>query len=181
MIWFTADFHLAHSNIIKYCNRPFNTAEEMDATLLDNLGNKVQPGDILYYLGDLSFRAEAARLFFDRLEGVTIHFITGNHDSKAVITLAKKHCSNVSYLMDVEIDDQAITLCHYAMRVWNKSHINAWQLYGHSHGTLPSIGKQHDVGVDANDFYHVSFDDIKRIIVDKPDNLDRLTPENMNR
>jgi len=178
MIWFTADLHLVHANIIKYCDRPFTSAEEMDSILLDNLASKVKPGDLLYYLGDLSFKAEAASLFFERMKGVTIHFIIGNHDSKAVISLAKKHCSDVTPLKDIEIDGQAITLCHYAMRVWNASHFNAWQLYGHSHGTIPPVGKQHDVGVDANDFFPVSFDDIAKLMIGKPDNFNYIPPEN---
>ncbi|HME52611.1 MAG TPA: phosphoesterase [Candidatus Lokiarchaeia archaeon] len=181
MIWFTADFHLTHANIIKYCKRPFISVEEMDSTLLDNLASQVKPGDQLYYLGDLSFKADAANVFFELMKGVNIHFITGNHDSKAVISLARRHCASVTSLQDIEIDGQAITLCHYAMRVWNGSHFNAWQLYGHSHGTLPSVGKQHDVGVDANDFFPVALDGIKRIMEDKPDNFDRLAPENINR
>jgi hypothetical protein len=28
-------------------------------------------------------------------------------------------------------------LCHYAMRVWNRSHHGAWHLYGHSQGESP--------------------------------------------
>ena len=31
---------------------------------------------------------------------------------------------------------QGIVLCHYAMRVWNKSHHGNFMLYGHSHGSL---------------------------------------------
>jgi hypothetical protein len=33
---------------------------------------------------------------------------------------------------------QPIVLCHYAMRVWNRSHHGAWHLYGHSRGNLPA-------------------------------------------
>jgi calcineurin-like phosphoesterase family protein len=29
-IWFTADFHLNHSNILRHCNRPFPNVEEMN-------------------------------------------------------------------------------------------------------------------------------------------------------
>ena len=38
-IWFTADFHFGHSNIIRYCNRPFQSVEEMDQTILDRLND----------------------------------------------------------------------------------------------------------------------------------------------
>ncbi len=36
-IWFTADFHLGHKNIIRYCNRPFETVEEMNQAILERL------------------------------------------------------------------------------------------------------------------------------------------------
>ena len=32
---------------------------------------------------------------------------------------------------------QLVVLCHYAMRVWDRSHYGSWHLYGHSHGNLP--------------------------------------------
>ena len=50
--WFTSDFHLGHRNIIRYCNRPFQSTGEMDAAILDNLNSRVQQNDILYFLGD---------------------------------------------------------------------------------------------------------------------------------
>jgi hypothetical protein len=33
-IWFTADTHLGHKNIIRHCARPFGSIEEMDASLI---------------------------------------------------------------------------------------------------------------------------------------------------
>ena len=51
-IWFTADFHLGHKNIIRYCNRPFQTVEEMNQEILERLNSRVKPTDILYFLGD---------------------------------------------------------------------------------------------------------------------------------
>ena len=53
-IWFTADFHLGHKNIIRYCNRPFDTVEEMNRTIIERLNSLVKTNDILYFLGGTS-------------------------------------------------------------------------------------------------------------------------------
>jgi calcineurin-like phosphoesterase family protein len=52
----------------------------------------------------------------------------------------------------------------------SNTHYNSWQLYGHSHGKLPPIGKQWDIGVDNNDFSPVSFNEIREIMQNRPDN-----------
>ena len=161
MNWFTADFHLSHKNIIKYCDRPFKNVDEMNAIILDNLLKNVDQGDILYFLGDLTFDKKIAQDFFNVLKDIEIHFIVGNHDSSQVVKIAQKRCASVSQIKNVIIEEQSITLCHYAMRVWNKSHYNSWQLYGHSHANLNGIGKQFDVGVDSNNFLPVPFEKLK--------------------
>ena len=56
------------------------------------------------------------------------------------------------------------------MRVWARSHYNSIHLYGHSHGRLDGIGKSMDIGVDTNNFYPYSLDDILKIMKTKPDN-----------
>ena len=58
MNYFTSDLHLGHRNIIRLCNRPFATIEEMDETLIRNWNAKVTNGDTVYILGDLLFRNE---------------------------------------------------------------------------------------------------------------------------
>ena len=167
--WFTADFHLSHKNIIKYAHRPFNDVHEMDETLIQNLKLALKNNDVLYYLGDLTFKEELAQRFFNEFQGIEIHYIIGNHDRPSIIDLARQNCASVSNLKDIRIENQPITLCHYAMRVWNKSHFNAWQLYAHSHGSLQPIGKQYDVGVDNNGFKPVNFSELM-VIMEKLDN-----------
>jgi calcineurin-like phosphoesterase family protein len=45
--WFTADFHLGHVNIIRYCSRPFPTVEEMDQAIVERLNASVKRNDVL--------------------------------------------------------------------------------------------------------------------------------------
>jgi len=181
MIWFTADFHLSHRNIIKYCNRPFRDVEDMDNIIIKNMISKIKSGDTLYFLGDLTFKVDLARKFFESFKNVKIYFLIGNHDSTKVIKLAEEYCESVSHLKNIQINNQSITLCHYAMRVWNKSHFNSWQLYGHSHGTLTPIGKQYDVGIDTNKFYPISFDELVDVMEQKQNNFNYIPPEKRNR
>jgi calcineurin-like phosphoesterase family protein len=56
-IWFTADTHFGHSNIIKHCSRPFADADEMDAALITTWNAVIQPKDIVWHLGDFAFRS----------------------------------------------------------------------------------------------------------------------------
>lgn len=49
MIYYTADQHFGHSNIIRFCDRPFATAEEMDEALINNWNEFVSDNDIVYH------------------------------------------------------------------------------------------------------------------------------------
>lgn len=146
----------------------------MDDTLIINLKESLVQGDVLYFLGDLTFKEKSAQEFFKTFSDLEIHYIIGNHDSLKVINIARKNCVSVSRLLDIKIENQPITLCHFAMRVWNKSHFNSWQLFGHSHGSLTPIGKQHDVGVDVNGYFPISFDFLKQIMETRPDNFNLI-------
>jgi calcineurin-like phosphoesterase family protein len=43
--WFTSDFHFGHFNIIRYCNRPFTSTEEMDTCIVDRMNQCVKSND----------------------------------------------------------------------------------------------------------------------------------------
>lgn len=114
MNYFTSDLHLGHRNIIRLCNRPFATIEEMDETLIRNWNAKVTNGDTVYILGDLLFRNEKpAEEYLKQLKGKK-HLIIGNHDRDWV-----KKCNledffeSVNNLHFISDGKRQMTLCHY--------------------------------------------------------------------
>ena len=54
---------------------------------------------------------------------------------------------------------------------------NGWHTYAHVHGHLSGIGKTHDVGVDNNNFYPISFTELKEKMKEKPNNINYIRPE----
>lgn len=157
-IWFSSDLHLGHRNIIQYSNRGFDTVEAMDETLINNWNARVAKRDVIWFLGDLTLGgAEVAEAYLQRLNGV-IHLIWGNHDRPPVRQLSRWASSQ--YAADINVGGYGITLCHYAMRVWNRSHFGTLMLYGHSHNTLQGNRQSLDVGVDAWNFRPVSLPEI---------------------
>lgn len=145
-VWFTSDLHFGHANIIGYCARPFSSVEEMDAALVANWNSVVRADDEVWHLGDFATRsAESAATYRRRLNGA-IHLIWGNHDSDQV-RRSSLWASSQPYA-EITVDSTRLVLCHYAMRVWHRSHRGALHLYGHSHGMLPGDRQSVDVGVD---------------------------------
>lgn len=167
--WFTSDNHFGHANIIKFCNRPFKNAGEMDQVMIDNWNSRVMPDDIIYNLGD--FCMGDPYPYLKRLNG-EIRFIKGGHDKH--FRKDYKNVTQIKELETVNLNGNIIVLCHYALRVWDRSHFNSWQLHGHSHGRLPSQGKQYDVGVDGNEFKPLSLDEIIVIMREKPNNINYI-------
>lgn len=79
MIWFTSDPHIYHTNVIKYCNRPYSSVEEMNEALVNNWNSIVMPEDTVYCLGDFSMAARPVETFSPRLMGKK-YLVPGNHD-----------------------------------------------------------------------------------------------------
>jgi calcineurin-like phosphoesterase family protein len=173
--WFTSDWHLSHKKA--YELRSLSSKEHMDSLILDNFFEVVRGGDQVYFLGDLTYIRQAAIDFFKRKQkNIHFHFILGNHDKKIIQkTLLEKYCAWYGWLKDIKIDNQKITLCHYMMNSWNCSHWNAWHLFGHHHSREQanySQGKTLGVAVDLNNYYPLSFDQIKDFMNNRPNNWD---------
>jgi calcineurin-like phosphoesterase family protein len=167
MYFFTGDEHYWHKNIITYCNRPFSSVEEMNERMIYNSNSAVKEGDIVIHAGDFALCSEEeAGKIIKRLNGRHV-FLNGDHDR----WMGKKRSWDIRYY---KMENESIIVCHYCMRTWFKSHYNSWHLYAHSHGTLPSIGKSHDIGVDNNSFLPLSFPKIVELMKSKPNNPNYL-------
>ena len=160
-VFFTSDTHFSHENIIKYCNRPFSSVEEMNETIITNWNNVITPNDTVFHLGDFGFGSTGnlAEIKY-RLNG-NIEFVCGSHDKNA-----KKLFFPYRLMLEIKIEDHPIVLCHYAMRTWKASYHGSWHLFGHSHGRLAVDNHTlaYDVGVDSNYYTPVSMDKIVDIM-----------------
>lgn len=157
MFYFTADEHYGHAKIMGYCNRPFKDVEEMDSALIANHNRVVFPWDVTIHAGDFCWarKAEQAQKYIRQLNGSHI-FLKGSHDSWLP--------ASAKFMWHKVIEGQFVVVCHYAMRTWEGAHHGSWQLYGHSHCTLPPIGKQMDVGVDGHNFTPWSWTEICQVL-----------------
>ena len=171
-VWFTSDLHFWHKNICKYCNRPFETMEEMNQALINNWNSVVKEDDTVFVLGDMGFCG------YDKLEPLMSqlngkkYLIQGNHDSdKIVFRLYEANIIEGYYKMhevtiigDEECPEQQLTLCHFPMIDWPNKERGAWMVHGHQHQLpeTPSCSVMHwDVGVDKNNLKPVSFEQLK--------------------
>ena len=169
MIYITSDTHFGHLLSAKL--RGFSSLEEMDKYIIDRWNKTVGRKDEVYHLGDFAFgNHEVVRKYRNKLNG-KIHLVMGNHCHQNRIHNIKGLFSSISDIKVIKYKKQKFILCHYAMRVWASSHYNSCQLFGHSHGKLPPIGKQYDVGMDNNNFTPISLDQIIKIMEKQPDNI----------
>ncbi|KUO72658.1 MAG: hypothetical protein APF77_00520 [Clostridia bacterium BRH_c25] len=166
MIYFTADQHFGHANIIKHCNRPFVTVAEMDEYLLEQWNNCVDVNDTVYIIGDLFFRnTVSADEYLHRMRGKK-HLIKGNHDKDWMKkTDLEKHFQSVSNMLEISDGSHKITLCHYPMMTWNAAAKGSYLIYAHIHNKtdaayfqlLKSMPNALNAGVDINHFRLVTF------------------------
>lgn len=110
---------------------------------------------------------EGSSRYRRRIRCTKILAVPGNHDKQAR-KLKEEFCW-LDNLAEFSIHSQPIVLCHYALRVWNRSNRGSWHLYGHSHGRLPEMptSLSMDVGVDTHDFRPWHYDEVTRTMEKK--------------
>ena len=114
MIYFIADTHFNHENIIKYCDRPFSNAKEMNEYIIQKWNSVVKEDDIVYHLGDVGFgTTEMLKELISRLNGTKI-LLRGNHDFKRGVNGWKEVGFSEEEQSITQIDDKTFTFDGFA-------------------------------------------------------------------
>jgi len=145
-VFFTADFHLFHHNVIRFDNRPFDNVDQMHKAIEENWNSIVSPDDIVIYLGDLSFARREDKAYVEKMMSTLngeIHYVMGNHDKWDDIKKFTKFKSMQDYLevriTHLHVGKKIETLfcsMHYPIYSWNKKHHGTYMVHGHCHGNL---------------------------------------------
>ena len=173
VVWITSDPHYNHKNICRsvtnwrtqdgdvptYNTRDFQSIDQMNDALVNNINSKVGQDDTLIMLGDIAFGGfESIGKFLDRLVCKNIHLVLGNHDHH--IRNNRENIQelfiSVSDYLQVRINDQDFVLSHYPFSSWNGLNKGVIHLHGHVHLSNQNKwgnGKRLDVGVDGNGYF----------------------------
>ncbi len=154
--FFTSDTHFGDPRALRFDHRPFSSLDAHDAALISRWNEVVGPTDEIWHLGDFALGPPAQRFreIFAALNG-TKHLIIGNNDGPNTLQLG---WASVQHYAEMTVDGRCLVLCHYPLRTWNGISRGWVNLHGHSHGRLPPIPKQYDVGVDVWEFRPVGLE-----------------------
>lgn len=179
-IFFTSDLHFGHQNILKFCNRPWETTEEMDEELIERWNSAVGKNDLVFNLGDFAFAKDSRwKELISRLNGIH-YLVLGNHDvtrwpGNGIMRLF----AGVYQQLILKIDKRWVYLNHYPFLCyggsWRGPENAVYALHGHVHSGPDCSGKdcdrlnilfpyQYDVGVDNNNYTPVSWEEVQEKI-----------------
>lgn len=175
MNYFISDTHFGHKNLIQLCDRPFDSVENMDETMISIWNRKVGKNDTVYIVGDLICKSnQSPEWYLNRLNGKKV-LILGNHDDEWLQDIEpSRFFEEVARYKEILVANRPITLCHYPMLEWRNSRkVGSGKLgyliHGHIHNlttplyrTLFEIGNALNAGVDINGFEPVTFEELER-------------------
>ena len=141
-VWMTADLHLCHANVIRYCNRPFANVTQMNEHLVSQT-QKIRDGEWLVIVGDVAMgEHQLAMEWIRRIPGRKF-LVLGNHDltrSGECRYLAERTLDGQSPLFDAVLPflawedalGQSVFVSHYPATV-DHSFGRLLNYHGHLH------------------------------------------------
>ena len=167
-VFFTADSHFGHANVVRLSKRPFADVSAMNEALISGWNEVVTNDDIVWHLGDFAYgEGEWIDALWWRLNGIK-HLVIGNHDVENTAVLTLPWANSPTQMAETSVDGIRIVMCHYPLRSWQGVGKGAVHLFGHMHGRLIGNRQSCDVGVDAWEFRPISLDQISRRLRSQP-------------
>ena len=196
-LWFTADLHFGHANIIQYTNRPFPNTELMNEVLIERWNSSVGATDTVWVLGDVALgRIDVTLRMVGALNGRKM-LLAGNHD-RCWSGHGRKAAGWTQRYLDAGFDEvsqgeihvrigtESVLACHFPYRGDSHDHDRyveerpvdrgEWLLHGHVHEQWRQRERMINVGVDAWDCRPVGEADLLALIRNGPADLDPLPP-----
>lgn len=175
-IYFTSDQHFSHTNVIKYCNRPYPDVHSMNKDMVERYNAIVQAEDTVYMLGDFALDERVVPKILPMLKGHK-HLIVGNHDRchprrSRHATFKQRYLNWGFETINIEATLEEFTLSHFPYGGEDSGHearYPEWRpkdegknlLCGHIHEKWKIKDRMYNVGVDVNNFTPVSLDQIR--------------------
>lgn len=129
-IFYIADLHIGHKDILAFDNRPFFDLRNMRETIIKNWNTIVEENDDVYVLGDVFWDIRDTGSVLGKLEG-NIHLIRGNHDEESLLW------DSVSDYREIEDNGRHVILSHYPIPFYKGLHrADFYHLYGHLHASF---------------------------------------------
>jgi calcineurin-like phosphoesterase family protein len=156
--WFYSDSHFFHENIIKFCNRPFANAKEMNEKLIHNWNKVVGPNDFIYHLGDIFMggtEKERSELLWS-LNGRK-RLIIGNHDESFMKQKGMNAFEKISLWKGFKEEDFTCTHMPHRLDKLRDGHYN---VHGHTHNNFEEDNHYINVCVEVRDYTPVHMDTI---------------------
>jgi calcineurin-like phosphoesterase family protein len=162
-----SDHHFGHANIIEYCDRPFHSVGQMDATLLDRHYETVGDEDVLVHLGDVAMDMRDGRETIDRFQQLDADvLIRGNHD----VGLDRADAPfPVLESCVLEHDDYRFHCTHRPEDAPDEG--SEWTLHGHHHNNHPEEypflafdDRRINVAVELTDYRPVELGSLTRML-----------------
>lgn len=162
----TSDQHFCHHNIIKYCNRPFQTYWEMDNEIVRRHNIRVSPDDRLIIVGDFGLCSNRTIKrhtdILGRLNGSPKILVLGNHDG------SKKRMLEIGFdevHKSLQLGD--VFFVHNPADLQKQRYIDGLVLItGHRHNDAPKFYTKYgykiiNISVDVWDFYPVGLEELR--------------------
>lgn len=171
-----SDTHIKHKNIVRGISawdrgyRDFNTQDEHDFAVIDEINKKADENDVLLHGGDWVFGDKQANLewFLSKLRVKKIISCVGNHDKEDVLFSAFGR-DNVHQIYNFKYKGKSIVMSHYYIPHWKDRDHGTLHLFGHLHSNPRLMhGRSMDIGLDGNNMQVYDLDEVVDILMSQP-------------